>query len=202
MPDVPTPDATRQKILDAAERQFRQFGYQKTTTTDIAKACGMSPANLYRFFASKSAIMEDLCTRLLGEASGVLETIAFEASSAEDRLIRVVEYIHWYTCERILDSSQMNDMVTAAMQENWTAISKHLFRVRSLIVKIIRDGIADGSFPEQDAERAAACFHSGFIKWGHPILVAQAEKAGVPSPTAREIARFLIGGVKQGLTED
>ncbi len=201
MPEAPTIDATRVKILDAAEQQFRQFGYQKTTTTDIAKACRMSPANLYRFFASKSAIMEDLCTRLLGEAGNVLETIAFDGTPAEQRLIRVVEYVHWYTCERILDSSQMNDMVTAAMQENWTAISKHLFRIRSLITKIIRDGIDEGAFPAQDTDLAAACFHAGFIKWGHPILVAQTEKAGVPTPSARQIATFLIGGLKQGLTE-
>jgi DNA-binding NarL/FixJ family response regulator len=43
---------------ETAERLFRQFGYQKTTVADIAAALGMSPANIYRFFASKAAIKD------------------------------------------------------------------------------------------------------------------------------------------------
>ena len=41
---------TRERILEVAERLFRQLGYQKTTVGDIAKELHMSPANVYRFF--------------------------------------------------------------------------------------------------------------------------------------------------------
>ncbi len=44
---------TRERILEVAERLFRQIGYQKTTVADIAKELRMSPANVYRFFESK-----------------------------------------------------------------------------------------------------------------------------------------------------
>ena len=44
---------TRDRILEVAERLFRQIGYQKTTVGDIAKELRMSPANVYRFFESK-----------------------------------------------------------------------------------------------------------------------------------------------------
>ena len=43
---------TRRKIVDTAERLFREIGYQKTTVADIAKALRMSSANVYRFFDS------------------------------------------------------------------------------------------------------------------------------------------------------
>ncbi len=46
-----TQNATRARIADAAERLFRTLGYQKTAVADIARECGMSPANVYRFFA-------------------------------------------------------------------------------------------------------------------------------------------------------
>ncbi|MGO6907884.1 helix-turn-helix domain-containing protein, partial [Rhizobium ruizarguesonis] len=49
-----TLEITRQenvtRILDAAERLFRHYGYSKTTVADIARDLGMSPANIYRFF--------------------------------------------------------------------------------------------------------------------------------------------------------
>jgi AcrR family transcriptional regulator len=47
----------RERILVVAEEHFRRVGYGKTAVADIAGALGMSPANIYRFFSSKSAIM-------------------------------------------------------------------------------------------------------------------------------------------------
>ena len=51
-------EATRARIEETAERLFRTMGYQKTAVADIARELGMSPANVYRFFPSKSAINE------------------------------------------------------------------------------------------------------------------------------------------------
>lgn len=46
-------DAARQenvaRILEAAERLFRHYGYAKTNVADIARELDMSPANIYRF---------------------------------------------------------------------------------------------------------------------------------------------------------
>ena len=49
----PSPDETRIRIMEVAEEHFRRVGYAKTAVADIAAALGMSPANVYRFFAQK-----------------------------------------------------------------------------------------------------------------------------------------------------
>ena len=59
-------EETRARIEETAERLFRVMGYQKTAVADIARELGMSPANVYRFFPSKSAINEAIAERLLG----------------------------------------------------------------------------------------------------------------------------------------
>ncbi|MDM8556882.1 TetR/AcrR family transcriptional regulator [Desulfococcaceae bacterium HSG7] len=41
---------TRQKILDAAETQFKRYGFTKTTMNEITNDCSTSAANIYRFF--------------------------------------------------------------------------------------------------------------------------------------------------------
>ena len=56
---------TRTALLETAERLFREVGYGKTTVADIAEAVGMSSANVYRFFPSKSAINNAICDRWL-----------------------------------------------------------------------------------------------------------------------------------------
>src|SRR3954454_17925596 len=58
---------TRDRILEVAERLFRQIGYLKTTVGDIAKELKMSPANVYRFFESKKAIHQAVHRSLMGE---------------------------------------------------------------------------------------------------------------------------------------
>lgn len=51
------------QILDAAERRFSRAGFHRTTMHDVAAEAGMSPGNLYRYFASKDALVAGLCER-------------------------------------------------------------------------------------------------------------------------------------------
>jgi TetR/AcrR family transcriptional regulator, repressor for uid operon len=61
-----SPDAAsqrRDRILDAAERCFVRSGFHRTTMQDVAAEAGMSAGNLYRYFASKEAIVSGLAER-------------------------------------------------------------------------------------------------------------------------------------------
>jgi TetR/AcrR family transcriptional repressor of uid operon len=53
----------RSRILDAAERCFVREGFHRTTMQDVAAEAGMSPGNLYRYFASKDAMVVGLAER-------------------------------------------------------------------------------------------------------------------------------------------
>ncbi len=60
-----TRDETRERIMIKADELFRQFGFVKTTVADIAAELGMSPANIYKFFSSKEAIIQASADRNL-----------------------------------------------------------------------------------------------------------------------------------------
>lgn len=51
------------RILDAAERVFARAGFHAATMNDVAAEAGMSPGNLYRYFASKDAIIAGMSER-------------------------------------------------------------------------------------------------------------------------------------------
>ncbi len=53
----------KDRILDAAERCFVRTGFHRATMQDVAAECGMSPGNLYRYFASKDDIVSGLVER-------------------------------------------------------------------------------------------------------------------------------------------
>ena len=84
------PDDTRARIMDTAEALFRRLGYSKTAVADIASELKMSPANVYRFFPSKNAIIEAICQRCLGELEDRAWAVARSRGSAAERIERLV----------------------------------------------------------------------------------------------------------------
>jgi AcrR family transcriptional regulator len=50
----------RAELLDVARRLFAEHGYRATTTRQIASAAGVSDALLYRHFASKQDMLEQI----------------------------------------------------------------------------------------------------------------------------------------------
>lgn len=64
----------RERLLDAAEGCLEQFGPQKTSMEDVARAAGMSRATVYRYFENRDAL-------LLGVASRQASSLAAEAMS-------------------------------------------------------------------------------------------------------------------------
>lgn len=192
-------DQTRQdnitRILDAAERLFRHFGYSKTNVADIARELGMSPANIYRFFASKTEIHQALCDRMLAATYQMAVEICRLPLSATERLRRYVHARFRMTVELMLDDTKVHEMVVVAIERDWHVIEKHIDSIDALLADVIREGIAAGEFPEQDADASARCFGAATVTLCHPQMVAQClSKTNRAAP--EELVEFAIRGLK------
>lgn len=161
------------RILDAAERLFRHYGYAKTNVADIARDLGMSPANIYRFFSSKTEIHQAIAQRMLDAGYGAALAIARQPLSAEERLRQYGLQLHRMTVETMLDEEKVHEMVVVALDQQWPVIEGHMARLDGVVASIIRDGIAAGEFWDQDADRAARCFGACLVTLCHPQMVAQ-----------------------------
>jgi AcrR family transcriptional regulator len=186
---------TRKRILDEAERLFRVYGYSKTTVADIAEACRMSSANVYRFFESKSAINNAICERCLAEGEEALVGIARLPLPASERLKSFIIELNRRSLENLIDQKKVHEMVMVAMEERWGAIRAHIHRVSDLVATIIRDGIASGEFRHQDAHRAARCASMAFAPLWHPVMLAQSMDDQAKA-TPSEMADFIISALK------
>src|SRR6516162_119547 len=102
---------TRNRILTEAERLFRVYGYSKTTVADIAEACRMSPANVYRFFASKSDINNAICERIIRDDEEALIGIARLPLPASERLTRLIVELHRRSMENFIQNKKVHEMV-------------------------------------------------------------------------------------------
>jgi AcrR family transcriptional regulator len=190
-----TADETRARILKEAERLFRVYGYAKTTVADIAKACGMSSANVYRFFASKSQINEAICDLIISDFEARLHKIVVADAPASKRLAEFIELIAKHTAETLVDQKKVHEMVVVAMEEHWGSIERHLNAVTAMIAKIIESGMAAGEFEKRDVESTARCVKSSLAPFMHPVLVAQCrDNTNIASP--QEVTNFILLALK------
>jgi AcrR family transcriptional regulator len=184
---------TRERILEVAERLFRQIGYQKTTVADIAKELRMSPANVYRFFDSKKAIHEGVARGLMGEVEQAAQTIAAQPGPAAARLRELMTSINHMNAERYVGDSKMHEMVAIAMEEDWDVCVAHMQLITETIGSVIAQGAASGEFEVKDVPLAAMCACTGMIRFFHPQMIAQC--ATKPGPTIDEMIDFIIAGL-------
>lgn len=167
-----TADETRERIALVAEEMFRRMGFAKTAVADIAAALDMSPANVYRFFPSKNAIVETICNRCLGEVETQIADIAGGAGTPSERIAAVFLAILAYHRDNFLIERRVHDMVLVAIDHNWAAIEAHKLRVRSVLESLLLDGMSTGDYVPHDAREAGEILLGAMVRFCHPVLIA------------------------------
>lgn len=83
-------EARRLRVLDAAERVFLSYGFQRTTMDDIAKAAEISRPALYLHFRNKTDIYRAGSRRRLDEAAAMAENRLAAAGPFEQKLVSAI----------------------------------------------------------------------------------------------------------------
>jgi AcrR family transcriptional regulator len=189
-------DDTRARIMETAEALFRRLGYAKTAVADIATELKMSPANVYRFFPSKNAIVEAICQRCLGELEDRAWAVARSRGTAAERIERLVLEILAYHRENHLADQRVNDMVLAAIELSWGAVRAHKEHVRMVFETILRDGIKRGEFEPVEPQETSRLLMISLVHFCHPLLVSEylRDKEDLEGD-ARASVRFLLRAI-------
>jgi len=182
--------------MGAAEALFRRLGFAKTTVADIAADLEMSPANVYRFFASKNAIVEAICKHCLSDVEEKAWTVARSKASAAERMERLILEILAYHMENFQSEKRVNELVVAAIESSWDAIKAHKQIMLNVAELIVRDGIAAGEFEPVDPRETADLIMRSVLVFTHPLLVGQCLEEGQDLETeARASVRFLLRAI-------
>jgi len=150
----------RYQIVKAAGEHFRLYGYRKTSVADLGKAIGVSSTYIYRFFSSKQAIGEAVCSTVLGEMDNELRAIVERKESATQRLRCFMRAAMERSLEIFLNENRLQEVVVIAIEEGWCTASGHEIALRDMIHTIVEAGRASGEFerktPIDEVSRAIA----------------------------------------------
>ncbi len=188
-------DQTGEAILAAARQRFEQFGYGKTTMAEIAADCGMSAANLYRYFENKQDIGARLATRCMQEEEGAIaDVVARGELSAGARLELLILETLRFTHERTSQLPRIHELVEVIARDRTDVIHQHNDEKHAILVRLLEDGNARGEFAVADPPAAAWAILNAIVVFDVPLfmhLYTQAE-FGV---MARRVAHLLLHGL-------
>ena len=150
-----TREQTRQRILAKADELFRHFGIAKTTVADIAAGLAMSPANIYKSFASKDAIIQAVAEQ---ELAGLIKSIEAAVSSSSGALARIealaLAIFHWHR-ELLRQESQLFQLVLFANAQHWDCTRDFKAFLFQRMIKLIESGVQSGEFHLSDSKATA-----------------------------------------------
>ncbi len=138
---------THENILEAARVRFGHYGFNKTTMAEIAKDCGMSAANIYRYFNGKNDIIAALATNVLRHQETKLAEIVSRQSFSYAKKLRdfFIESLV-ITRQYATEQPKMKEMVDFICLERFDIVQLHKKNKREFIENILLEGSLSGEF--------------------------------------------------------
>jgi AcrR family transcriptional regulator len=165
-------DQTRLAILVAAEDLFARFGPLKTSVADIARAMGMSAANIYNFYPSRDAIMEAVGTRHLMELRHqITDDIAREDGDWARIAILFVSTAH-HLRKHLENEKNILQLQELKRKHKWQFVEDFYEFLHKTANNLLQEGIKAGRLADIDPEWAIPALFDCMASALEPILLS------------------------------
>jgi len=142
----PADHTVREQIVEAADEHFSRYGYEKTTVSDLAKAIGFSKAYIYKFFDSKQAIGEAICSKTLSAIVAAVEEAVAGASTPTEKFRRMFKTLVATSASLFFNDRKLYDIAAYSAGEGWPSARAYGKRIREILMEIVREGRETGEF--------------------------------------------------------
>ena len=141
----------RRSIMARASQEFARYGYAKTTTGEIAAACGISKKTLYRLFRTKEDLFREVALLHLNDIRGKFDELS------RDKRLTLIDKL-WESM-RVL-TEKITDIGSFLREKPGipdTVFTQLLHMRQDIIVgfyrKLFRQGVRNGSINRRVNEK-------------------------------------------------
>ncbi len=187
---------THLKIIEAAEKRFQKFGFNKTNISEIAADTNMSPANIYRYFDSKQDIAAACANRCLDEKNNMLRDIIRTPNlTATEKLDQYAMATLHHTFEFSNENPMVNELVENITQKCPELVHEKIQTKHALIVEILAYGNERGEFDVADVIATADFILCALTKFDVPLFMSLYSLEDYETKV-RGVVSLLINGLK------
>ncbi|WP_107657124.1 TetR/AcrR family transcriptional regulator [Nocardia suismassiliense] len=182
--------ATREHILDTAAQLFGERGIANTSTNKIAAAAGVSIGTVYRYFADRSVMVEELLRRLLENIEQRFSQRVF--GLGEKPSVEVISGILEVIADELVENAQLVRALVAGVQFYSSGIPEFEPRLRLLVKVMVIQMLGPGDDHEYDV-MTFVIINTGFaaVLRATALEVDSAARAEALQMTARMIAAWV-----------
>jgi AcrR family transcriptional regulator len=147
-------EAAREHLVVCATAVVAEVGWAKASVNAVADAAGISAGSVYQHFPSKAQLSVEVFRRAAGHEADVLGEVLHGPGGPVARIERGVQVF----ARRALENRGLAYALLAAPAEAAVGAERLALRrrYRALFAEAVREGIAAGVLPAQDAEVTAA----------------------------------------------
>ncbi len=165
------PVAADVRLLGIATEHLSRLGPKRVTVVAVAAEAGMTHANVYRYFPSKDALLDAVAGRWLREVEARLAGIADAPDPADDKIERLLTALATVQRDALVDEPNLFAVHLDATVAARPIARRHRVRLRSLVERVVEEGITSGIFSARDRERAIAYIFDASYRFTHPLAI-------------------------------
>ncbi|WP_228848173.1 TetR/AcrR family transcriptional regulator [Halocynthiibacter styelae] len=145
IPRAQSLDPKVKSILEAAFTCFMNYGVQRTSMADIAKAAGMSRPALYLHFPNKDAILEALISGYFTQAAADMADALRQAGSAADCLLAAMLAKDGEVIEKMMLTPHGPELLDLKQTVAREVVAAGEDQMRAVFAIWVKEGVAAGS---------------------------------------------------------
>jgi AcrR family transcriptional regulator len=168
----PAEHNVREQIVEAAEKHFRRYGYEKTTVSDLAKTIGFSKAYIYKFFDSKQAIGEAICSRTSSAIIAAVEEAVAGATTPTEKFRRMFKTLTATSVSLFFNDRKLFDIAASSAGEGWPSARAYAERIRQILMEVVREGRESGEFERKTPlDETVHAIYLVMLPYANPLLL-------------------------------
>ncbi|MEH6717199.1 TetR/AcrR family transcriptional regulator [Parasphingorhabdus flavimaris] len=190
-------EATRIRIMDAADRIIQERGAISFTMTDLATAVGMSPSNLYRFFESKDALAEAMAGEWFAELLVIMEGLVSADMPVEEKLYQFFAKRVVIKRARYEEDPELFESYMELGDEHFEVIKGYVDLADHYMASILAEAMEKGYFKGLELDAVVSLVNTMMQPFCNPQLMMQ-----MMHLATEERLRIVINTIFKGLQAD
>lgn len=149
-------EAGRQELLDIAEELVRKRGGVDLSMTELAAAAGMSPANLYRFFENKEALLEAAAGRWFAPKVAIMEAVVAADLPSREKMFQFFARRFVLMREQFREDPDMFKSYLELGDQHFEVVRGYVDLGDHYLSEIVVQAIDEGYLPDLSIDNAVS----------------------------------------------
>jgi AcrR family transcriptional regulator len=190
----------KEDILDAFMKLVSRFGLDKTTMQDVAKEAGISVGVIYKDFKNKEDLIDAYINRLDKDFACSCESLIEEDLPAEELLRNFITGVFrtifmYISQDRGFLQCISSEEALKYMRYGFKRRHPFMMEIKTIIARIMEQGIREGAFEIDDVPKTAELFLNGFNSYGKMFFLEQDSEQVLSK--IEDMYSFLVKAIKK-----